>query len=98
MTEPAPNFVSDIARAICDAEWGRGHWDSDAISQDECAAYDEMARAAIRAYEAHSPRPFVVLTLQEWEDAQNAARRVHRTHGFEVQARAAFPWIKVEGD
>ena len=45
--EPIDDLRCKIARAVCDAEWGDGHWDSDALSQDERASYEAMAGAAI---------------------------------------------------
>lgn len=89
-------LLEAIARAVVEKEHGKGHWEG--FDDFERSLYIEDARTSIRAYEKHRPRPAVVLTLQEWEDAQNAARRVHHTHGFEVKARVAFPWLKVEGD
>lgn len=43
-------IIKAMARAICDAEWGEGHWDSDALSQNERTAYEAMATDALAAY------------------------------------------------
>jgi hypothetical protein len=43
------DLVERVAQAICDAEWGDGHWDKPGlISDTERKSYRELARAAIR--------------------------------------------------
>ena len=64
----------------------------------------DYADADIAAYERHRPRPDVVLTREEWHDAMEAARGSHPWAVNNVRLvlgrafRAAFPWIKVEGE
>jgi hypothetical protein len=41
------NLRERVARAICDTDWGEGHYDSDALSQLELTAYEIMASAVI---------------------------------------------------
>jgi hypothetical protein len=43
------NLITRVARAICDAEWCTGHYDSGALSESERGVYGVMARAAIAA-------------------------------------------------
>jgi hypothetical protein len=66
------------------------------------------ADAAMAAYEAHRPRADVVLTREEWDEAKARAvaawfLRTHRagyswSDVMDSAIRAAFPWIKVEGE
>jgi len=69
---------------------------------EDCAA--SAADAAIAAYEAHRPRADVVLTQGEWHDAIEAAKGSHPWPVSNVRLvlgrafRAAFPWIRVEGE
>jgi len=47
-SDPAHDeLVEKVARAICDAEWDKGHYDSDAMSKSERGAYEALARAAL---------------------------------------------------
>jgi len=74
---------------------------------ENCAA--GAADAAIAAYEAHRPRAAVVLTREEWEAALDVVENIVilRDYRFfvptirEIQKdaiRAAFPWLRVEGE
>ena len=84
-----------VARAIVDTAWDINPWPS-------------LADAAMAAYEAHRPRADVVLTREEWDEAKARAvaawfLRTHRagyswSDVMDSAIRAAFPWIKVEGE
>jgi hypothetical protein len=66
----------------------------------------DLADAAIAAYEAHRPRADVVLTEHEWPQSLDkgciAWRQTPYTHpatkAIAAAFRAAFPWIRVEGE
>jgi hypothetical protein len=71
---------------------------------EDCAA--SAADAAIAAYEAHRPRADVVLTQGEWasirEDIYFVGTKVKYNNGSREDIidaiRAAFPWLRVEGE
>jgi hypothetical protein len=60
--------------------------------------FQRAADAAIAAYEAHRPRPDVVLTLEEWAKARSIFVSEFWSKPFSVAIFAAFPFIKVEGE
>ena len=98
-----------VARALCAADYA----DPDAICDNhlhDCPGpawrlWRKSADAAIAAYEAHRPRPAVVLTREEWDRSITwAVIEWHTVQGENDEAvmtaaiRAAFPWIRVEGE
>lgn len=96
MSEPTDELREVVTIAIADAFYA---W----------PGFHQAANAAISAYEAHRPRPVVVLSREEWEAALDVAEGIMilRDYRFDVATireiqtdaiRAAFPWIKVEGD
>ena len=120
MTKLKTDLRETLAKIIHDANWNlpenimavpyknrpesKGYY-----AQDTKDHWRKIADAAIRAYEAHRPRPVVVLSREEWKAALDVAEDIMilRDYRFEVATireiqtdaiRAAFPWIKVEGD
>ena len=59
---------------------------------------DDMADAAIAAYEAHRPRAAVVLTREEWAEARSIFISRFWDESSDLALRAAFPFIRVEGE
>jgi hypothetical protein len=57
---------------------------------------EDMADAAIAAYEAHRPRAAVVLTREEWADFATELWVHSEVSEVRNAMRAALPWIKVE--
>ena len=74
----------------------------------------DITDAAIAAYEAHRPRPAVVLTQEEWNEAiERSVQTLDESHSgvllreidevcdiddVDATIRAAFPWLRVEGE
>lgn len=99
MSEPTYDLHTEVASALFD------------VLDGEYGTCLELASAAIRAYEAHRPRPVVVLSREEWRTAlfEAAAKMAGDEWGYPLDRprflydahaaiSAAFPWIKVEGD
>lgn len=53
MTKRGDSVLQAVARALCEAQWGEGSWDSDALCEAERTEYFVMADAALVAYVRH---------------------------------------------
>jgi len=92
LSDPRDELRQAVARAIAETAWDINPWPS-------------LADAAIAAYERHRPRAAVVLTREEWGEASERAwvklplcRPAISTAEVGVCLRAAFPWLRVEGE
>ena len=71
-------LVNDVAREICNADWGKDHFDSDILSPSELQVYRHMARAAVEALVSYLRNP----TAEMLERGRKAWKkpRIHVSH------------------